>query len=38
MALPFCIYAYGGSEMIGNTAGEVQNPEKTLAKAINNIF
>ena len=24
MALPFCIYAYGGSEMIGNTAGEVQ--------------
>ena len=38
MALPFCIYAYGGSEMIGNTAGEVQNPEKSLAKAINNIF
>lgn len=38
LALPFCIYAYGGSEMIGNTAGEVQNPERTLAKAINNIF
>jgi amino acid transporter, AAT family len=32
------MFAYLGIEMIGLTAGEVENPEKTLAKAIDNVF
>ena len=32
------MFAYGGVEIIGVTAGEAQNPEKTLPSAINKVF
>lgn len=32
------LFAYLGVELIGVTAGEAQNPKKTLAKAIDNVF
>lgn len=38
MALQMVMFAYLGIEMIGVTAGEVKNPEKNIAKAINNVF
>lgn len=31
------MFAFGGTEIIGITAGEAQNPEKTIPKAINSI-
>lgn len=38
MSLQMVMFAYLGIEMIGVTAGEVQNPKKTLAKAIDTVF
>jgi amino acid transporter, AAT family len=38
MSLSLVAFAYGGMEMLGITAGEAKNPEKTLPKAINNIM
>lgn len=38
MALQMVMFAYLGIEMIGVTAGEVKNPEKNLAKAIDNVL
>jgi amino acid transporter, AAT family len=38
MALQMVMFAYLGIEMIGVTAGEVKNPEKNLAKAIDTVF
>lgn len=38
MSLQMVMFAYLGIEMIGVTAGEVKNPEKTLAKAIDSVF
>lgn len=38
MSLQMVMFAYLGIEMIGVTAGEVQNPRKTLAKAIDSVF
>jgi AAT family amino acid transporter len=38
MSLQMVMFAYLGIEMIGVTAGEVQNPQKTLAKAIDKVF
>ncbi len=38
MSLQMVMFAYLGIEMIGVTAGEVKNPEKVLAKAIDTVF
>lgn len=38
MSLQMVMFAFLGIEMIGITAGEVKNPEKTLAKAIDTVF
>lgn len=38
LALPMVGFAYLGVEIIGTTAGEAKNPEKTLKRAINTIF
>jgi AAT family amino acid transporter len=38
MSLQMVMFAYLGIEMIGTTAGEVKNPEKTLAKAVDSVF
>ncbi len=38
MSLQMVMYAYFGIEMIGITAGEVKNPEKSLTKAIDSVF
>ncbi|WML43229.1 amino acid permease [Neobacillus sp. PS3-40] len=38
MSLQMVMFAYLGIEMIGVTAGEVKNPEKNLAKAIDTVF
>lgn len=37
-ALQGVMFAYSGVEMIGITASEVENPERVLARAINNVF
>lgn len=38
MSLQMVMFAFLGVEMIGVTAGEAKNPEKTLAKAIDTVF
>ncbi|CAM3846166.1 amino acid permease [Mesobacillus zeae] len=38
LSLQMVMFAYLGVEMIGVTAGEVKNPEKNLAKAIDTVF
>jgi amino acid transporter, AAT family len=38
MSLQMVMFAYLGIEVIGVTAGETKNPEKNLAKAIDNVF
>ncbi|OMP66366.1 amino acid permease [Domibacillus epiphyticus] len=38
MSLQMALFAYMGIEMIGVTAGEAKNPEKSLSKAINTVF
>ena len=38
MALIMVTFAFIGVEMVGATAGEAENPEKTFPKAINSIF
>ncbi|PLR96865.1 alanine permease AlaP [Bacillus sp. T33-2] len=38
MSLQMVMFAYLGIEMIGVTAGEVKNPEKSLSKAIDSVF
>lgn len=38
MAMQMVMFAYLGIEMIGVTAGEVKNPEKTLARAVDSVF
>ena len=35
LALPIALFSFGGVELIGVTAGEAQDPERTLPKAIN---
>lgn len=37
-ALPIVMFAYLGVEMLGLTAGEARNPEKSLTKAVNSVF
>ncbi|WP_234745504.1 amino acid permease [Burkholderia sp. WTPI3] len=37
-ALPMVMFAYQGIEMLGITAGEARNPEKTLSRAVNSVF
>ncbi|WP_321921522.1 amino acid permease [Paraburkholderia guartelaensis] len=37
-ALPMVMFAYQGIELLGVTAGEARNPEKTLARAVNSVF
>ncbi|MGM9924505.1 MAG: alanine permease AlaP [Bacillus sp. (in: firmicutes)] len=38
MSLQMVMFAYLGVEMIGVTAGEVKNPQKSIAKAIDTVF
>ncbi|WP_059172881.1 amino acid permease [Bacillus sp. FJAT-27445] len=38
LSLQMVLFAYLGIEMIGVTAGEVKNPEKSLARAIDTVF
>ncbi|SFB07567.1 Amino acid permease [Bacillus sp. UNCCL13] len=38
LSLQMVMFAYLGIEMIGVTAGEVKNPEKSLSKAIDSVF
>ena len=38
MSLQMVMFAYLGIEMLGVTAGEVKNPEKTLKRAIDTVF
>lgn len=38
MSLQMVMFAFLGVEMIGITAGEAKNPEKTLAKAVDTVF
>ncbi len=38
LSLQMVMFAYLGIEMIGVTAGEVQNPKRTLARAIDSVF
>lgn len=38
MSLQMVMFAYLGIEMIGVTAGEVKNPEKSLSRAIDSVF
>lgn len=38
LSLQMVMFAYLGIEMIGVTAGEVQNPKKTLSRAIDSVF
>jgi len=37
-ALPMVVFAYLGVEIIGLTAGETKNPEKSLSRAVNSVF
>lgn len=37
MSFQIAVYSFIGIELIGVTAGETQNPEKTIPKAINNV-
>ena len=38
MSLQMVVFAYLGVEMIGLTAGEAKNPEKTIPQATNSVF
>lgn len=38
MALPVVMFSFGGTELIGITAGETQNPRTTIPKATNSII
>ncbi|CEG29686.1 amino acid permease [Bacillus sp. B-jedd] len=38
LSLQMVLFAYLGIEMIGVTAGEVKNPEKSLSRAIDTVF
>ncbi|MGG3467270.1 alanine permease AlaP [Neobacillus pocheonensis] len=38
LSLQMVMFAYLGIEMIGVTAGEVKNPEKSLSRAIDSVF
>lgn len=38
MSMQMVMFAFLGIEMIGVTAGEVKNPEKSIAKAVNSVF
>jgi AAT family amino acid transporter len=38
LSLQMVMFAYLGIEMIGVTAGEVQNPKKTLSRSIDSVF
>lgn len=38
LALPLVVFAYGGVELVGVTAGEAKNPSKTLTRAVNFVF
>jgi amino acid transporter, AAT family len=37
-ALPMVAFAYVGIEIVGTTAGEARDPERTLSRAVNTIF
>lgn len=38
LALPFIMFSFGGTELVGITAGEADNPSKTIPKAINQVL
>lgn len=37
MSLQMVMFAYGGIEIIGITAGEAKDPEKSIPRAINSV-
>lgn len=37
LALVLVIFSFGGTELVGVTAGEAENPQVTIPKAINNV-
>ena len=37
LALPIAVFSFGGIEVLGLTAGETANPDKSLPKAFNGI-
>jgi L-asparagine transporter-like permease len=38
LSLPIVAYAFAGAEMVGITAGEAENPDKTIPKAVNSVL
>lgn len=38
LSLVMVMFSFGGVELIGITAGEAENPQKTIPKAVNNVF
>ncbi|QQZ08642.1 amino acid permease [Heyndrickxia vini] len=38
LSMQMVMFAYLGIEMLGVTAGEAKNPEKTISKAVNTVF
>lgn len=38
LSLVMVMFSFGGVELVGITAGEAQNPEHTIPKAVNNVF
>lgn len=38
MAVPAVVFAFGGVELVGITAGEAENPERTIPKAVNQVI
>ncbi len=37
-ALPVAFFAFGGSELVGLAAGEAENPERSLPRAVNGVI
>jgi AAT family amino acid transporter len=37
LALPLVMFSFGGTELIGITAGEARNPDKSIPRAINQV-
>jgi len=38
LALPFIMFSFGGTELVGITAGEADDPSKTIPRAINQVI
>jgi AAT family amino acid transporter/D-serine/D-alanine/glycine transporter len=38
LSLPIAFFAFGGSELVGLAAGEAENPERSLPRAVNGVI